>query len=1077
MSGVLTALPASTPPAGASTVSLIKDVTVSAPPSGSFAGAASGDGWDVMFYRDRIFNLFHHGQYFVLDCHLQTDGSHCDTVGSVSPWPKTVSSPDPVSDFTSPAHASGWIDQSTGHLYGWTSRTSDGTGGVVCADLTSSSDNPYCGFIPMTDAGVHDETDTTAIGGRAVIGTEMLTYDPKLASVLCFSTATDAPCANQPFAIDLGGISPATNGWSNNSTIAAGGKLYIHAEDDQTTGGVITCYDPTTHTTCAGSWPSLVSDSAPGGGAVGAPFPFLSSTGTVTGVCLPYVGVVPCWDTTGAAITTPSALISALGHTDMWNEGTTLGTRVFVPTGESTEANGDGVYCYDFAAGAGCPNFPIELSNSTYLYTVTPDPVRTGCMWINADSSNGVSQIRTFDGFDGTSGCSDRVHVTSGVVIPDSDCNALGWTSVQVLDPARSDYTDATLSLTDTAGNAVPGGTNLAVDGSGSFDVSGLTIPDSVLFTATFTGPTFSTTGVIFRFTWDSTNASNCQNNATRVPDAPTITTVTPDSSTGGLHVAFTPPGDHGTSPITDYAYSTDNGATWRLRTDGGGAGGPIAITQASSDGTALVDGTSYDVMIRAVNDGGTGLASNNVSATAIVPELLNAPASVNASTGTPAPLTVTSIAGFTTDVTVDITTTNGTVAVVGNGGLTSSPCSSCSGSSISFGGPQDAVNVALATLTATATSPGGGTVTVAVTKNGDSSPTLTADIALTVTAPRLTTPAAPSAHATSTSSITVTFAPIANATSYTVRAYRSDGTTLVGSPHTTFTSGGSVGGLDPSTTYKFTVTAIGDGSAHGDSLEGPKAAATTFDVPVVPAKCGTSRPSQGLPLGRGNVYAVDGSGRLATVAGFDPSHASLTHPIIGATATASARGSWSLTSDGGIFTAGNARFAGSLARHALKAPVTGIVGTPCEAGYDILATDGGVFSFGDAKFYGSTGALKLNKPMAGMALTCSGKGYYTVADDGGVFTFGDAAFHGSMANLHLVSPIFSIAPNCSNAGYWMVARDGGVFTNGNVGFYGSLGGKHLASPIVALIPTATYHGYWLVAANGATYPFGDASH
>ena len=77
-------------------VSLTKDVTVAAPPSSSFAGANSGDGWDVLFYGDRVFNIFHHGSQFVVDCHLQTDGSHCDTVSNVSPWPKTVVSPDPA---------------------------------------------------------------------------------------------------------------------------------------------------------------------------------------------------------------------------------------------------------------------------------------------------------------------------------------------------------------------------------------------------------------------------------------------------------------------------------------------------------------------------------------------------------------------------------------------------------------------------------------------------------------------------------------------------------------------------------------------------------------------------------------------------------------------------------------------------------------------------------------------------------------------------------------------------------------------------------------------------------------------
>src|SRR5689334_12571225 len=81
---VLTVQFATVLPANAVTsVSLTKDVTVGSPPSGTFAGASSGDGWDVVFSGDSIYNIFHHGTQFVLDCHSQTDGSHCDTVGGI----------------------------------------------------------------------------------------------------------------------------------------------------------------------------------------------------------------------------------------------------------------------------------------------------------------------------------------------------------------------------------------------------------------------------------------------------------------------------------------------------------------------------------------------------------------------------------------------------------------------------------------------------------------------------------------------------------------------------------------------------------------------------------------------------------------------------------------------------------------------------------------------------------------------------------------------------------------------------------------------------------------------------------
>ncbi|MDQ1479558.1 MAG: hypothetical protein QOI44_419, partial [Actinomycetota bacterium] len=924
------------------------------------------------------------------------------------------------------------------------------------------------------------QTDITTFGGRSMIGGNMLSYDVTTRKILCFSTATASACPGQPFDVSIGGITPLTGGWINAGTIAAGGKLFVHVDDDANTGGVLTCFDPQTSATCAGTWPQLIADSYPGADSyIGAPFPFLSPSGTAIGVCLPYNTVDPCWDLTGASIATPVALVSTIGHVDYWNEGTVLGTRIFVATGEATDTNVDAVYCYDFATAAGCPNFPIETSGTTYLYTVTPDPVRTGCMWINADNSfSGGSQIRTFDGFDGTPGCSDRVHVTSSVVIPDAGCEALGWTNVQVLDPSPAAYTSATLSITDAQGIPVPGGDNLSADGTGIFDLAGLTIPDSVLYTATFANPTFSNTGVVFRFTWDSTNASTCIENATRIPGAPTIDSVTPNPSDAGLSVALTPPTDPGTSPITSYVYSTDAGATWRGRTDGGAATGTLEITQASSDGTALVDGAVYNVIARAVNDVGTGLASNSVAATASVPELLEAPSSASATVGHADPVSPVYIAGFTSDVTIDVGTTNGTVAVVGNAGLSVFPCTSCSGATIEFSGSQAAVNVALATLTETASAGGSGTVSISVTKDGDLAPSFTTTVAITAPSVRLSTPAAPTLHATSSTSIRVSFDPIASAASYTVRAYRADGITPVGAAHPYFTSGNRISGFRAYTRYKFTVAAIGDGIMFGDSNASAAASARTLPTtpPVPPTlPCRASRPSQLLPFGVGNVYAVGGNGRLSHAPAYASGGASLTQPVIRAVATASGHGSWSLAGDGGVFTAGDAPFAGGLAQRALAAPVADIAGTPCGDGYDVLDTDGRVFSFGAARRYGSTSGTKLNQPMTGLALTCSGRGYYMTAADGGVFTFGAARFHGSLARLPLASPIFAIITDCANSGYWLLARDGGVFTFGTLGYYGSLGASRGHAPIVALLPSPTFRGYTLVAADGRTYRFGDA--
>ena len=93
-------------------------------------------------------------------------------------------------------------------------------------------------------------------------------------------------------------------------------------------------------------------------------------------------------------------------------------------------------------------------------------------------------------------------------------------------------------------------------------------------------------------------------------PSSPEPTAWWPPISS--LTVAFDPPGDDGGSAVTGYQYSTDAGATWHDRTDGQSATSTtMTITDLSADGTtALTDGDTYDVEMRAVNAAGDGPGS-----------------------------------------------------------------------------------------------------------------------------------------------------------------------------------------------------------------------------------------------------------------------------------------------------------------------------------------------------------------------------------------------------------------------------------------------------------------------------------
>jgi len=219
----------------------------------------------------------------------------------------------------------------------------------------------------------------------------------------------------------------------------------------------------------------------------------------------------------------------------------------------------------------------------------------------------------------------------------------------------------------------------------------------------------------------------------------------------------------------------------------------------------------------------------------------------------------------------------------------------------------------------------------------------------------------------------------------------------------------------------------------------------------------------------RVQALAVDAGGNIGPVATAD---FVINHAVASAASTSGYR---LIAADGGIFSFGNAPFAGSAGGHPLNAPIITAAHTPTNAGYWLVARDGGIFSFGDAAFFGSTGGLHLNQPIVGMATTPTGRGYWMVARDGGIFSFGDAAFFGSTGGLHLNQPIITMAATPTGNGYWLVARDGGIFSFGDARFFGSTGALHLNQPIMAMNPTMSGLGYWLVAADGGIFSFGDA--
>jgi outer membrane protein assembly factor BamB len=269
-----------------------------------------------------------------------------------------------------------------------------------------------------------------------------------------------------------------------------------------------------------------------------------------------------------------------------------------------------------------------------------------------------------------------------------------------------------------------------------------------------------------------------------------------------------------------------------------------------------------------------------------------------------------------------------------------------------------------------------------------------------------------------------------------------------------------------------FPTPSVGDGlllapaSDQVAAFQGPAG----LPGPPAPAPAAPPRSSYWTVASDGGIFSF-GNARFFGSTGAMP----LNQPIVGMAPTADGGGYWLVAADGGIFAFGDAGFVGSTGAMRLNQPIVGMAPTPDGGGYWLVAADGGIFAFGDATFFGSTGAMRLNQPIVGMAPTADGGGYWLVAADGGIFAFGDATFSGSMGGVALTRPVVGIATTADGGGYWLVASDGGIFSFGDATFLGSMGGRPLNEPIVGMATTSDGAGYWLVASDGGIFSFGDA--
>ena len=295
-------------------------------------------------------------------------------------------------------------------------------------------------------------------------------------------------------------------------------------------------------------------------------------------------------------------------------------------------------------------------------------------------------------------------------------------------------------------------------------------------------------------------------------PFAPTINSIT--ASDASLSVAFTA-GTTGGSAITGYKYSTDGGTTFRTRAAGTTAS-PLVILTLSSDGvTALTNGTSYNIQLKAVNAIGDGTPTASVAATSGTP--------ATAVLMTTQPVGGTSGAAFATQPVVRLVDATGNTVTHSSASVTVS----ASGGTLGGTTTVTAVN-GVATFT-NLTHTTGGTYTLTFASSSPS--TLTS-----VTSSSFSTTAAPDAPTGLSATggdtqVVLSWTAPSYAGSSAISDYIVQYSSNSGSTWTTFADGVSttasstVTGLTNGTSYLFKVSAVnsvGTGSAVTSSAVTP---------------------------------------------------------------------------------------------------------------------------------------------------------------------------------------------------------------------------------------------------------------
>lgn len=515
--------------ARAETAVYTESITVAAPPASDYSGSSGGDGYDVSLSDDAVYNVYHHDDEMEIACHLQADASNCWDTPS-----KLITDPD-GNTFETSTFSSTHLDAANGHLYAWGLRSSDGAQGVVCIDTTlpPAAADLFCGFDKIADETEHSKRpgEYFSPSNGVVVGSKLYAFVYELSegvdgtgnTLMCFDMSIEAPCSTPNHDV---GLPTAEIAWKHSPIAVIDDRIVIGF--DTQVGSFFSCFDTLTEAPCEGNWPFQY----PGYYSWGQVYPNSDTSGAVIGMCLPNGAFnATCYDLEGNFSSSPPGAGPAIGTTDFQNTRVVLGDRVYMARFEDNS-----VRCYDFGVQAQCPNFPLSMSSAYGVYTVSADPLRPSCLWINSDSGSG--QIQNFDAFSGAPCGEGATRVLASFVVPDPpECTPETYTSLRVVAPEPGTYDTGTVAFRDADGQPVDGAGDAALDGSGALDLSTVPIGGSrPQFLIALDGLDEPLGEMTVELSWTGEALEQCGyvdgETETSVPDDTTPDDTTPDDTT-----------------------------------------------------------------------------------------------------------------------------------------------------------------------------------------------------------------------------------------------------------------------------------------------------------------------------------------------------------------------------------------------------------------------------------------------------------------------------------------------------------------------------------------------------------------